>query len=228
MISTEGEFQAVVATEYDVEEKLGALEFIPNEKIYYKDFGELVTLGLTETTALPPYFWLINLEKEYMIASLQEEIAGGYQWMSNYSYSAYSVVEIIRYRYQMSLSDSNLEKLLSKMQAYRDNPSCDESFELEGGNVLLKIGCAVKDKVSSISEKCLLGVEGTVESIKEVLQDDENEQPESIVLAGKLDLYPTLADKLEDMVGDFFHIIIPEQGESALQRGMKRFLLSKK
>lgn len=197
---------------------------LPRENITIAHEEVLAASGLSQP--LTERFILLNLQNKYFTMAVITQDAGNkYSWQSFQRFWDRSLADIVRRRFNIDMYDDDLADLARHLEDFREGKATDRIITLSGKDIHVQCDVEVKESLEVVSARCAATVQDVAEQILEFVKRCKESNPEAFYITGKLHLYPDLQNALEKEMQGFLPIIIPENAEDALQRGMALYLL---
>ncbi len=203
-------------TDSELEESFPTL---PRENITIEHEEVLAARGLSQP--LTERFILLNLQNKYFSAAMITQDAGNnYSWQDSQFFWDGSLADIVRGRFNIDMSDDDLADLARQLEVFKKYKATDRIITLSGKDIHVQCDVEVMESLEVLSARCAANAQDVTERILEFVKQCKVSHPEAFYITGKLHLYPDLQKALEKEMQGFFPIIIPENSEDALQRGM--------
>lgn len=192
---------------------------LPRENITIEHEEVLAASGLSQP--LTERFILLNLQNKYFTMAVITQDAGNkYSWQSFQRFWDRSLAGIVRRIFNIDMYDDDLADLACNLEDFREGKATDRIITLSGKDIHVQLDVEVKESLEVLSARCTANTQEVAERIMEFVKQCKESHPEAFYITGKLHLYPDLQNALEKEMQGFLPIIIPENAEDALQRGM--------
>lgn len=192
---------------------------LPRENITIEHEEVLAASGLSQP--LTERFILLNLQNKYFTTAVITQDAGNkYSWQSFQRFWDRSLADIVRRRFNIDMSEDDLADLARHLEDFREGKATDRIITLSGKDIHVQLDVEVKESLEVLSARCTANTQEVAERIMEFVKICKESNPEAFYITGKLHLYPDLQNALEKEMQGFLPIVIPENAEDALQRGM--------
>lgn len=192
---------------------------VPRENITVEHEEVLAARGLSQP--LTERFILLNLQNKYCSAAVITQDAGNkYSWQWFQRFWDRSLAGIVRRIFNIDMYDDDLADLACNLEDFRKGKAKDRIITLSGKDIYVQCDVEVKESLEFVSARCAATVQDVAEQILEFVKRCKESHPEALYITGKLHLYPDLQNALEKEMQGFLPIVIPENAEDALQRGM--------
>ena len=192
---------------------------LPRENIIIEHEEVLAARGLSQP--LTERFILLNLQNKYFTtAVITQDARNNYSWQCFQRFWNGSLADIVRRRHNIDMSDEDLAALACQLEVFNKYKATDRIVTISGKDIHVQCDVEVKESLEVVSARCAATVQDVAEQILEFVKRCEESHPEALYITGKLHLYPDLQNALEKEMQGFLPIIIPENAEDALQRGM--------
>lgn len=192
---------------------------LPRENITIEHEEVLAARGLSQP--LTERFILLNLQNKYFTTAVITQNAGNkYSWQCFQRFWNGSLADIVRRIFNIDMYDDDLADLACNLEDFRKGKAKDRIITLSGKDIYVQCDVEVKESLEFVSARCAATVQDVAEQILEFVKRCKESHPEALYITGKLHLYPDLQNALEKEMQGFLPIVIPENAEDALQRGM--------
>ena len=192
---------------------------VPRENITIEHEEVLAASGLSQP--LTERFILLNLQNKYFTMAVITQDAGNkYSWQWFQRFWDRSLADIVRRRFNIDMYDDDLADLARQLEDFRKGKAKDSIITLSGKDIHVQCDVEVKESLEVLSARCTANAQEVAERILNFVKQCNESHPESFYITGKLHLYLDLQNALEKELQGFLPIIIPENAEDALQRGM--------
>ena len=197
---------------------------LPRENIIIEHEEVLAARGLSQP--LTERFILLNLQNKYFsVAMITQDARNNYSWQFFQLFWDRSLAGIVRRIFNIDMYDDDLADLACNLEDFRKGKAKDRIITLSGKDIHIQCDVEVKESLEFVSARCAATVQDVAEQILEFVKRCKESHPEALYITGKLLLYPDLQNALEKEMQGFLPIVIPENAEDALQRGMALYLL---
>lgn len=197
---------------------------LPRENITIEHEEVLAARGLSQP--LTERFILLNLQNKYFTtAVITQDTRNKYSWQSFQRFWDRSLADIVRRRFNIDMSEDDLADLARHLENFREGKATDRILTLSGKYIHEQFDVEVMESLEVLSARCTANAQDVAERILEFVKQCKESHPEAFYLTGKLHLYPDFQNALEKEMQGFPPIVIPENAEDALQRGMALYLL---
>ena len=192
---------------------------LPRENIIIEHEEVLAARGLAQP--LTERFILLNLQNKYFTMAVITQDAGNkYSWQWFQRFWDRSLADIVRRRFNIDMYDDDLADLACNLEDFRKGKAKDRIITLSGKDIHVQCDVEVKESLEVLSARCTANTQEVAERIMEFVKICKESNPEAFYITGKLHLYPDLQNALEKEMQGMLPVIIPENAEDALQRGM--------
>ena len=192
---------------------------LPRENITIEHEEVLAASGLSQP--LTERFILLNLQNKYFTtAVITQDARNNYSWQCFQRFWNGSLADIVRRRHNIDMSDEDLAALACQLEVFNKYKATDRIVTISGKDIHIQCDVEVKESLEVVSARCAATVQDVAEQILEFVKRCKESHPEALYITGKLHLYPDLQNALEKEMQGFLPIVIPENAEDALQRGM--------
>ena len=197
---------------------------VPRENITIEHEEVLAARGLAQP--LTERFILLNLQNNYFSAAMitqdaRNKYSSQYVWQDSQVFFDGSLADIVRGRFNIDMYDDDLATLARQLEDFREGKATDRIITLSGKDIHVQCDVEVMESLEVLSARCTANAQDVAERILEFVKQCKESHPEAFYLTGKLHLYPDLQNALEKEMQGFLPIVIPENAEDALQRGME-------
>lgn len=211
--------RVVVSNAFTYTELEESFPTLPRENIIIEHEEVLVARGLSQP--LTERFILLNLQNKYFsVAMITQDARNNYSWQFFQLFWDRSLAGIVRRIFNIDMYDDDLADLACNLEDFRKGKAKDRIITLSGKDIYVQLDVEVKESLEVLSARCTANTQEVAERIMEFVKICKESNPEAFYITGKLHLYPDLQNALEKEMQGFLPIIIPENAEDALQRGM--------